>query len=111
MAAYSPRDIRDRALRAAAGVALFTGGLSSGCGGTEPVTDLEAQAEPVEEATPTEPPPVQAVERHHIEAVEALSICDPSEGGDAWLECCQEIGWDWTRGCAAWGPPAPPEAA
>ena len=22
--------------------------------------------------------------------------------------CCDALGWDWERGCQAWGPPAPP---
>jgi hypothetical protein len=32
---------------------------------------------------------------------------------DAWKQyqaCCEANGWDWNRGCQAWGPPVPPEA-
>lgn len=28
--------------------------------------------------------------------------------GEGWVECCEAIGWDWDRGCAAWGPFVPP---
>ena len=27
---------------------------------------------------------------------------------EAWIECCDALGWDWDKGCVAWGPPTPP---
>lgn len=32
-------------------------------------------------------------------------------GSEGWTECCEAIGWDWERGCAAWGPFVPPGEA
>lgn len=35
--------------------------------------------------------------------------CDnTTQTADEWVACCEAIGWEWQRGCGAWGPPAPP---
>ena len=27
---------------------------------------------------------------------------------ERYQKCCDENGWDWKKGCMAWGPPPPP---
>lgn len=118
-------DPRRRALRAAARVALV--GTSVGCGAA-PGEDLSLPA-----AAAAAPPPDAGVE-------DAASVPEPLDGGtiivtdagvvqdagladaggefcdlatlepDDYAACCERLGWDWERGCAAWGPPAPPSA-
>ncbi len=37
------------------------------------------------------------------------SVCRQEAGWESYSRCCQANGWDWNKGCMAWGPPAPPE--
>ncbi|MBI2373433.1 MAG: hypothetical protein HYV07_05485 [Deltaproteobacteria bacterium] len=142
-------EIRSRALRAAARVALLGGVL--GC--ETPTRELSQPEQAVEtargahethaDAGPRERPDAN---EHRTDASSSDDLGDPSDAGnglpdsrdvladarelgtdageasadagtvcdstdsDAWLACCELIGWDWQRGCAAWGPPVPPAA-
>ena len=35
-------------------------------------------------------------------------VCASSDGWEDYKRCCDDNGWDWNKGCSAWGPPAPP---
>lgn len=115
----SAAEIRRRALRAAGQVALWS---TLACGGTAPTGALsEGPAEGPEEQAPV---PVAEVVADPLapevialvatataplpEVCEYLEGEDPEQGWRDYLACCERIGWDWDRGCAAWGPPVPP---
>ncbi len=40
--------------------------------------------------------------------VAATDRCDGIEDWDRYAACCDANGWDYQKGCMAWGPPAPP---
>lgn len=122
-------DIKAKALRAAAKVALLGAGF--GCGAA-PTSGLQANATGTEdnqapdagEAAADASAPVDA----GVVVVGDAGVLDsglPLDSGaipdagedfcdiqtlspDDYLACCERIGWDWDKGCAAWGPPAPP---
>jgi len=116
-------DIRTKALRAAAKVALL--GAATGCG-TAQSSALEAQTTPdAGERPQVEDAAADSGARMDAGTVvvgDAGIVMDAGLGIDAGLEtcdmnaltsedylaCCERIGWDWERGCAAWGPPVPP---
>lgn len=127
MAKMRRTDLEKKALRAAAKVALLGAGF--GCG-TTPTEGLQAN-----EATAETPPPDAGVaSADAATAIDAGTVvvgdagvldsglamdagamdagadfCDMgSLSTEDYLACCERIGWDWERGCAAWGPPAPP---
>lgn len=126
----SRHDIRTRALRAAAKVALLGAGV--GCGTAE-TTTLAAQAandagvepnvqEGAADATAMVDSGTVVVTDAGIATDAGLGVmdagaeldaggevCDPAtQSNEDYLACCERIGWDWDRGCAAWGPAAPP---
>ncbi|MCB9650479.1 MAG: hypothetical protein H6730_28405 [Deltaproteobacteria bacterium] len=119
-------DIRRRALRAAAQVAML-GGAGLACG-TTPLEQLQAQAPDPEDAGVARAEG-QAVDAGVIVVGDAGVVPDTGldsdaslvDGGefcdqaamtpDDYLACCERVGWNWDQGCAAWGPPAPPEVA
>ena len=35
-------------------------------------------------------------------------VCKSTDDWKDFQRCCDENGWDWNKGCMAWGPPAPP---
>ncbi|MCO4761177.1 MAG: hypothetical protein KC502_06710 [Myxococcales bacterium] len=35
-------------------------------------------------------------------------VCDSKGDWATYKHCCDANGWDWNKGCMAWGPPAPP---
>jgi hypothetical protein len=39
---------------------------------------------------------------------DAGETCNAVQGTPEWTACCNRIGWDWRRGCEAWGPFVPP---
>ncbi|MBI4815034.1 MAG: hypothetical protein HY791_02170 [Deltaproteobacteria bacterium] len=149
----SKNEVRLRALKAAAGVALFTGAVA--CGelptqnlagrGSPHVEPADEQLTPDAGATTSDAQPSasyrDATARTEVvppdaglvaaldsglldsgvevadagdtdaESVDAGDNCFGLEGtGEDWFACCERIGWDWNRGCQAWGPPVPPEA-
>lgn len=105
-------DARKRALRAARvvtlGLVLATPGCYAGHGGlagdsgTRPVVEDAALAQDAGGAQDAGAPWVDA---GTDAAVADAGICTP---GEDWAACCERIGWDWNRGCAAWGPFVPP---
>ena len=111
----SALEIRRRALRAAGQVALWT---TLACGGEANTTGLQAQVAP--SPGPTDEPnnglvvealPEEVVAAQVETTTTAAEVCDRTTSEESWeeyLACCQRIGWDWDRGCAAWGPPVPP---
>lgn len=122
-------DLRTRALRAAAKVALLGAGFGCGTAATE---GLEAQGGGPDEAPDAGATQGSADAGPEVDAggvvVSDAGVVDsglpvdagarPDAGGEfcdigtlsneEYLACCERIGWDWDRGCAAWGPPAPP---
>lgn len=36
------------------------------------------------------------------------TVCKSTDDWQDYKQCCDENGWDWNKGCMAWGPPAPP---
>lgn len=101
----SKMEIRQHALRAAAKVALL-GALA--CGGTEDATILEAPELP-EGLEPALALPEVTPQVHEFTVAPTECVSPGAEGDwEAYVACCEAIGWDWERGCAAWGPPVPP---
>ena len=113
-------DIKHRALRAAAKVALLGAGF--GCGAA-PTTGLQGGAgeQAPQDAGAAQPDIGAAIDAGVVVVGDAgvldsglpidagADYCDmQSLSSDDYLACCERIGWDWNRGCAAWGPPAPP---
>lgn len=109
-------EIRRRALRAAGQVALWS---TLACGGEAVTTGLPDYVDPP--LLPTDGPApglmtvalpegvvAQQVETTTIAAVSCEANVEDEEAWERYVECCQRIGWDWDRGCAAWGPPVPP---
>ena len=118
-------EIMQKALRAAAGVALLGGTIA--CGEDISTQELypgasgfSSQGAIVKSAT------ISVNTHFEAQLVDAGVTMDAgipiplgNDGGplacdrnglssDEWVECCDAIGWDWDKGCAAWGPPAPP---
>lgn len=90
-------DARKRALRAARVTTLGLVLAAPGC---------YASHGEVAEAPPVREDAALILEDAGQDAALAdAGICDV---GDGWGECCERIGWDWERGCAAWGPFVPP---
>ncbi len=110
----SRHTLKLKALRAAAGVALFTGAV--GCGTVD--TETLDQATTIEDAGAVVARDAGAprdagfrdggfVDAGHPDA--GFVSCDQATmTPEDYIACCESIGWDWNRGCAAWGPPAPP---
>ncbi len=110
---------RRRALRAARAVTLGLFALGAGCAAT---TGPDAPRSPadVSDAAPDDAAPDAAVavadaapEAASEDVVgdladDAGERCDRDAGAVAFSACCQRIGWDWNRGCEAWGPFVPP---
>ena len=42
--------------------------------------------------------------------VAAADHCNGIDGWERYAACCDANGWDYKKGCMAWGPPAPPAA-
>lgn len=113
MARHSKHDIKLKALRAAAGVALFSGAI--GCGTVDTDT-LEASAAVSDAGAQLRDAGAIRdggfrdggfVDAGFADA--GFTMCDnATQSVDEYVACCEAIGWDWDRGCAAWGPPAPP---
>lgn len=111
----SPLEIRRRALRAAGQVALWS---TLACGGEAVTTGLPDYVAPP--GGPTGDPttelvavdlPEEVVAQQVETTTTAVETCEHIIGKESWeeyLACCERIGWDWDRGCAAWGPPVPP---
>lgn len=129
-----PDVLHARALRAAAKVALFGAGagLATGCG-AEPLESLQAPLDepPTPDAgaaavtTPVDAGVVVVGDAGVLDSGLPLDGGAPADSGlrpdagedfcdmgslttEEYLACCERIGWNWDRGCAAWGPPAPP---
>lgn len=121
-------DIRRRALNAAAGVALFAGSLACGEVDVRPLSMPEGAPPPKTALAPATGASVH-VSVFAVAATDAgvaldagqAGSADASSGADAgavtcnsemedYAACCAAIGWDWERGCMAWGPPVPPAA-
>ncbi len=106
-------EIHRRALRAALAVATSVG--IAACG---PVPD--DRGEETYGAQAALPPPGEDLEDAgdaDFDAGAGAVVADAGaphchdaidKSAEAWLACCDDIGWDWSRGCEAWGPPAPP---
>ena len=116
-------EIMQKALRAAAGVALLGGTIA--CGEDVPTQELyrgssgfSSQTNVVTSATVSVNTHFEAklidagirIDAGVPGALDAGAVsCDRNGlSSDEWVECCEAIGWDWDKGCAAWGPPAPP---
>lgn len=96
---------RRRALRAARAVTLGIFAMG-GCANT--VTESSGDAAP-EDAAVAASEDVAAADAGLADvAADVPRRCDQDGGSEAWTRCCTEIGWDWNRGCEAWGPLAPP---
>lgn len=92
-------EARRRALRAARAVTLGVFALGPvGCASTvsDGLEDAEVDAAGAVDAGPTDV------------AADAPTRCTQDAGTEAWTRCCASIGWDWNRGCEAWGPFVPP---
>src|SRR4051812_26395411 len=100
------QEIRRRALRAAGAVAFALAPL--GCGRALSLTSVDAYA----------PPPVADMATAGadlsklVEAAPDLANADAGSCfglvGQARIDCCDAIQWEFSKGCEAWGPPAPP---
>ncbi len=44
-------------------------------------------------------------------ALDPKKRCSLGDGWERYQACCKELGWDFSAGCMAWGPPAPPAMA
>lgn len=109
---------RRRALRAARAVTLGLFALGAGCAASvgpdaprSPADvsdaapdDAADAAVAVADAAPEATPEDVAADV----ADDAGERCDRDAGAAAFSACCQRIGWDWNRGCEAWGPFVPP---
>jgi hypothetical protein len=114
-------EIRRRALRAAAAVALSC--TSFACGDT-PVTTLNAPPISITagaDAGPTLPsdPDAAGSAQEAGETSDVMILAaDAGEMPDAgavdcsnapdFVACCAAVHWDVAKGCEAWGPPVPP---
>ena len=87
---------RRRALRAARVVTLGLAMAAPGCYATHGPADPVHEAEVASDAGPGD------------SAVASAEICDSTGDWEAYQACCAENGWDWERGCMAWGPFVPP---
>lgn len=101
-------EARRRALRAARAVTLGVFALSpAGCASTvsDVIGDAEVDAAGAADAGPTD----VAVDAGPTDvAADVPTRCTQDAGTEAWTRCCASIGWDWNRGCEAWGPFVPP---
>jgi hypothetical protein len=104
-----------RALRAARAVTIsFVALAAAGCAAM--VTPLETDATHVADANVPEVAARDAatiVDAHDSppaqDTAEAGHACSTDAGWEEYSRCCDENGWDWNLGCAAWGPFVPPE--
>jgi hypothetical protein len=103
-----------RALRAARAVTISFALAATGCAAM--VTPLETDATHVADANAPEVIAHDAaanVDAHDAppprDTAEAGRRCSNDAGWEEYSRCCEEIGWDWNLGCAAWGPFVPPE--
>jgi hypothetical protein len=120
MSSWTREVVRKKAVRAAAKLAL-AGTLA--CGTDVPGESLETAEGVVPPPATTadsveEPKPV--VEAEHVVrrdgtiqvVIRDCTALRDDRSVENWWEaysaCCEAIGWDWSRGCEAWGPPAPP---
>jgi len=121
-------EIMKKALRAAAGVALLGGSVA--CGEDVPTQELYPRTSEFSSRGSIVKSATISVKTHfEAQLVDAgvrmdagIPVPSGNDGGplacdrgsfddqdvEAWIECCDAIGWDWDKGCAAWGPPAPP---
>ncbi len=96
----SMTDARTRALRAARVVTLGLVMATPGCYAAHGGAVADAGSRSIaEDAASIEDAGQDA-------ALADAGSCD--NRGEEWVECCERIGWDWERGCAAWGPFVPP---
>ncbi len=117
----SRHETKLKALRAAAGVALFTGAIGCGTAGTDrldaPVTIRDGGSEVtlVRDAGHRDSGPRDGgvldtgvlADAGFVDA--SVELCDMATmTQEEYFACCDANGWDFTKGCAAWGPPAPP---
>jgi hypothetical protein len=115
--------IRARALRAAAAVALLGGAVACG---TAPATELPPPVDAgatAPESTDASAATLDAGLADASEAALDAGLADASEATldagvacdrealtpEDYVACCEAIGWVWSQGCEAWGPPAPPQ--
>jgi hypothetical protein len=103
---------RRRALRAAR---VATLGLVLAAPGCYAAHDAPGEADPEVRTAATEDAAVVADAEAPARdggvdaAVADAGFCVVGDAGwEAYQECCDAIGWDWERGCAAWGPFVPP---
>lgn len=127
-------DITRRAVRAAAGVAMFA--TAFGCGDA-PTLTLGGSRAPSTGASDQQPGEQNAATVSHVVPVEMIEqagltaspidagvsndagsadagtpeTCSQDDGWEEYEACCQAVGWDPSRGCLAWGPPVPPSMA
>lgn len=119
------RRAQERALRAARAVTLTMTAALAGCASTvdgsvvaaDVAQAADTPAVTADVALAVDAPDVAdaaaAVDAADVPATDVAGdigeVC--SNEGDAaasWSECCDRIGWDWRRGCQAWGPFMPP---
>lgn len=103
-----------RALRAATAVTLGVFALGAqGCAAVVHVPEADAQADDAQADVVTARD-AQVADAQVADAQaddvspDAGESCSHELGSEAYLACCERIGWDWNRGCAAWGPFVPP---
>ena len=108
--------VRRRALRAALAVTLGvalpgTIGCASSVGPALSDAAQDTAASPDvgdESVAPADAPVVADAGASDATPGDAGETCNAVQGTPAWTECCNRIGWDWRRGCEAWGPFVPP---
>lgn len=120
----SARRARERALRAAAAVALLGGSLA--CESAEPtrlseadvgtLSDLGAPDSGVRDTGAVDLGLADAGTMDSGPADLGLAdsglLCDvQTMSFEEFSACCEAIEWDIDRGCGVWGPPAPPAGA
>lgn len=99
----TPRsNARQRALRAARVATLGLVLAAPGCYSAH-------ESSPPVEPDPTVARPVSDAGVVDDAALADAGVCVLGDAGwEAYQACCDENGWDWERGCAAWGPFVPP---
>ncbi|MGE0786238.1 MAG: hypothetical protein AB7S26_11155 [Sandaracinaceae bacterium] len=103
--------IRERAVRAARVVTL--GLAAAGCYGSHERAPDRDPVRPEDDAGPElADAGIDAGVGAGVDAgVDAGDVlCDVSDEWEEYQRCCDAIGWDFDRGCYAWGPYVPPGA-